>query len=115
MSRKSPVWCKIFQIGIVTIYFYRIKSKFIQMKLILTIMTCMLLSVNTVMAQWLTKASFPGVSRAKATAFTIGSKIYVLGGVTNSSVILDDFWEYDITLNTWTQKPNFPGPERYGA
>jgi len=85
------------------------------MKLILTIMTCLLLSVNSVMAQWMARASFPGVSRAKATAFTIGSKIYVLGGVTNSSAILDDFWEYDITLNTWTQKPNFPGPERYGA
>lgn len=38
-----------------------------------------------------------------------------MGGVTNNSIILNDFWEYDIATATWTQKPNFPGPERYGA
>ncbi len=65
--------------------------------------------------QWTTRANFPGVARAKATTFAIDDKIYVVGGITNSSLILNDFWEYSISTNTWTQKPNFPGPERYGA
>jgi N-acetylneuraminic acid mutarotase len=70
---------------------------------------------NSINAQWVSRAAFPGVARAKSTSFTIGDKFYVLGGVTNSSVVLNDFWEYNITTNTWLQKPNFPGPERYGA
>jgi len=66
-------------------------------------------------AQWVQRAAFPGVARAKATSFTIGNKIYVMGGVTNASLILNDFWEYDIPANSWLHKPNFPGPERYGG
>jgi len=38
-----------------------------------------------------------------------------MGGVNASGNTLNDFWEYDITTDMWTQKPNFPGPERYGA
>lgn len=38
-----------------------------------------------------------------------------MGGIDNFSNILKDFWEYDITNNTWVQKPDFPGEERYGA
>ncbi len=56
-------------------------------------------------AQWVQKAGFTGGSKSKATAFTIGNKIYVLGGVNNAALVLNDFWEYDITANTWTQKP----------
>lgn len=66
-------------------------------------------------AQWIQKANFPGTAKAKSTAFTIGSKIYVMGGVDNAVNVLNNFWEYDIPSNTWTQKPDFPGPERYGA
>ena len=77
---------------------------------------CGLLSLSfSSSAQWTARTSFPGTSRAKATAFTIGSKIYLVGGVANSGLILRDFWEYDISTNTWLQKPAFPGPERYGA
>jgi N-acetylneuraminic acid mutarotase len=66
-------------------------------------------------AQWVQKANFTGIHRAKSTAFTISNKMYVLGGVDNSGNILNDFWEYDILNNSWLQKPAFPGPERYGA
>ncbi len=65
--------------------------------------------------QWTSRAAFPGTAKAKSAAFTIGNKIYVVGGVDNFSTILADFWEYDIPSDTWTQKPAFPGPERYGA
>lgn len=66
-------------------------------------------------AQWIQKANFAGTAKAKSIAFTIGNKIYVMGGVDNSVNILNNFWEYDILSDTWTQQPDFPGPERYGA
>lgn len=85
------------------------------MKIKFSLLISLALLSFSVTAQWTTRANFPGTARAKATSFAINDKIYVLGGITNSSLILADFWEYDITTNTWTQKPNFPGPERYGA
>lgn len=92
---------------------YNLKQKTMKLKLLLFI-TAILLTTH-VPAQWLQKANFPGIARAKSTSFMIGNKIYVLGGVANSGAILTDFWEYDITTNAWTVKPAFPGEERYGA
>lgn len=67
-------------------------------------------------AQWLQRANFPGASRSRAAAFTIGDKIYVMGGYSASTgATMKDFWSYDIPTNTWLHKANFPGPERYGA
>ncbi|RYZ21105.1 MAG: galactose oxidase, partial [Sphingobacteriales bacterium] len=43
--------------------------------------------------------------------FTIGAKCYVGTGYSGSST-LNDFWEYDIATNTWTQKANYPGGGR---
>lgn len=68
-----------------------------------------------VSAQWIQRANFSGTPRAKAAGFTVDGKVYVLGGVTNTSMILSDFWEFDIANNSWTQKPAFPGEPRYGA
>jgi N-acetylneuraminic acid mutarotase len=69
----------------------------------------------TLLAQWSQKTSLPGIARAKAAAFTIGAKIYMVGGVNNFGNVLGDFWEYDIPSDTWTQKTDFPGGPRYGA
>jgi N-acetylneuraminic acid mutarotase len=66
-------------------------------------------------AQWSSRASFPGIAKSKSTAFTIADKIYMMGGVDNAAGVHKDFWEYDIPSDTWTHKPDFPGPERYGA
>lgn len=82
-------------------------------KLPLTVLIS-LLSISA-FAQWTSRAPFPGIARAKSTTFTINEKMYVLGGVTSSSMVLGDFWEYDIASNTWMQKPDFPGAERYSA
>ncbi len=57
-------------------------------------------------------APFPGDGRIFTSAMTINSKGYVGGGakyVGGNMVYLDDFWEYDPILNTWTQKANYPG------
>src|SRR6187401_1926399 len=66
-------------------------------------------------AQWAQRTSFPGIARAKATSFTLNNKVYLVGGVTNTSVVLNEVWEYDPVTDTWTQLTPFPGPERYGA
>jgi N-acetylneuraminic acid mutarotase len=66
-------------------------------------------------AQWVQHTSMPGVARAKATSFTIGDTIYIMGGITTNGLILDDFWAYSISTDTWLQKPDFPGEERYGG
>jgi len=79
-----------------------------------SLVTAMLLSLAS-NAQWAPRTGFPGIAKAKSTAFTIGNKIYVMGGIDNASGILRDFWEYDIQGNTWVQRQSFPGPERYGA
>ncbi len=69
----------------------------------------------SVSGQWVQKSSFPGGTRTKATSFRIENKIYLLGGLNTSNVILRDLWEYNIATDTWQRKADFPGPERYGA
>jgi hypothetical protein len=48
-----------------------------------------------------------------ATGFSIGEKVYVGTGLDFSAY--NDFWEYDPSLNTWTQKANFGGSARVDA
>ncbi len=69
----------------------------------------------SVSGQWQQKANMPGVSRARASAFTIGNKIYMACGMGWGGNEMKDFWEYDIPTNTWLQKPDFPGVARYAA
>lgn len=75
----------------------------------------LLIGIGSASAQWIQRANFNGTSRAKSTSFTIGDKIYVLGGVDANGSVLGGFFAYDIPTNTWTQLPAFPGPDRYGA
>jgi len=66
---------------------------------------------------WTQKANFVGTARAAAVGFSIGTKGYIgtgYDGITSGGFI-NDFWEYDPTVNTWTQKANFPGTAREGA
>lgn len=68
-----------------------------------------------VQAQWTQKANFPGGARTKAATFTIGDKIYLVGGIDNSGATRKDVWQYNMSTNTWSHKNDFPGQERYGA
>jgi hypothetical protein len=74
---------------------------------------------------WTQKASTPGVSRYNAAAYAVGDKIYFGTGISISifinpitfqiirtNVINADWWEYNTTLNTWTQKTNYGGGVR---
>src|SRR5687768_6038441 len=84
-----------------------------KIKLIVLFSICVL--SLTASAQWFQKADFPGTARGKSTSFTIGHKMYVMGGIDYFWNTLGDFWEYDIPTETWNQKADFPGGERYAA
>jgi gliding motility-associated-like protein len=80
-----------------------------------------LLEYDPVANTWTPKANFPGGFRRDIdrAVFVIGNKAYLGTGCDSSRILVpahhNDFWEFDPTLNTWTQKPNFPGPPRRGA
>jgi N-acetylneuraminic acid mutarotase len=63
---------------------------------------------------WLEKKSFPGVGRTKGIAAVVNEKAYAgLGynpefGVYNTGSNLTDFWMYDPTDDSWTQKESIP-------
>ena len=54
------------------------------------------------------KADFPGQLRRNAEGFVIGNTPY-LGFGKNSTTYFKDFWKYNVSSNTWTQQPNWPG------
>jgi N-acetylneuraminic acid mutarotase len=60
---------------------------------------------------WSKKTDFPGDPRVKAVGCVIGDKAYVGLGATqayDTTKQFKDFWEYDISTDTWTQKASFP-------
>ncbi|MBP9882066.1 MAG: T9SS type A sorting domain-containing protein [Chitinophagales bacterium] len=64
---------------------------------------------------WTQKADFGGGIRSGATGFSIGSKGYIGMGNHYSfpyTPYYKDFWEYDPSLNKWTQKADFGGESR---
>ena len=64
---------------------------------------------------WTQVADLPASVRRNAVGFSIGSLGYVGTGIDSASAsapfsqILKDFWSYDPTLNSWTQKADYPG------
>lgn len=67
---------------------------------------------------WAQKADVGPTGRSGAVGFSIGSKGYIGTGSivgNNNSIPVSDFWEYDPTSNTWTQKADFGGVPRYFA
>jgi len=58
----------------------------------------------------------PGEGRASAVTFVINDKGYVaLGRTAVGSGQLNDCWQYDPVMDTWTQKASFPGLPRVKA
>ncbi len=55
-----------------------------------------------------------GAARNSASAFAIGNKGYIGLGYDGKNY-LKDFWEIDVTTNTWTKRDDFPGSARNGA
>ncbi len=66
---------------------------------------------------WTQKINFVGIARDAAVGFSIGNKGYIGTGrdAWLAGHALKDFWEWDPANNTWTQKADFGGAERYFA
>lgn len=66
---------------------------------------------------WTRKADFGGQARSGATGFSIGMKGYIGTGNAGlfGTIFKKDFWEYDPSINTWTQKADFGGGARFYA
>jgi N-acetylneuraminic acid mutarotase len=69
---------------------------------------------DTTTNTWTQKAKFGGLGRQYAVGFSIGTKGYIGTGTdtVSGSHFLNDFWEFDPSSDTWTQKTNFGGPGR---
>lgn len=72
------------------------------------------LSVTVSPNNWTQKANVT-VARTQAVAFSIGNKGYFGLGLSSATNNLNDFWEYDPNLDSWTQKANFAGGGRSNA
>jgi len=66
---------------------------------------------------WTQKTSYPGGPRKYAAGFSIGTKGYIGTGMDNSvnpaiDIVTKDFWEWDQSTDSWSQKADFPGVAR---
>jgi N-acetylneuraminic acid mutarotase len=71
-------------------------------------------NTTTTLGNWIQRSDFNGNARMNAVAFVIGNEAY-LGTGFDGQERLNDFWEYDPSLNAWIQKANFPGTPRSNA
>lgn len=74
---------------------------------------------NPVTDAWTQKANFPGGARWVAAGTSLGDRGYIGTGTTgslgNQGSIYNDFWEYNPTNNTWSQKASCGGAPRQQA
>lgn len=76
------------------------------------------INVNCFAGGWIQKADFGGVARHRTTMLTIGNKIYIGLGHYNGAgpnVLFNDWWEYDPSTNSWSQKADYLGGNCYHA
>jgi len=67
---------------------------------------------------WVQKASLPAAGRSTAVAFSIGNKGYLGTGYDGNPTggNRKDFWEYDPSTDSWTQKADFgAGPRSFAV
>ncbi len=86
------------------------------MRSILTLLFC-LITLASEAQYWIQKSSFAGVGRHRAVGCATENKGYLgLGHVNGSGVnySYQDWWEYDPSSNSWSQRANFP-VANYGA
>jgi len=62
---------------------------------------------------WTELPPFPGAARGFAIGDTWDQKAYFGFGRDSGSLLNDDWWVYDIALNTWSQKDDLPSVSRH--
>ncbi|MFM1945738.1 MAG: hypothetical protein RL207_21 [Bacteroidota bacterium] len=80
------------------------------MRLLLTLVFCVI-AIGSQAQYWIQKSSFGGVGRHRAVGCATINKGYLgLGHVNGTGVDISykDWWEYDPSSDTWSQKANYP-------
>ena len=74
---------------------------------------------NPISDTWDSLTAYPGKGKRGAVGTSLNGKGYVGGGGGGSSgrngLVENDFWEYDMLADSWTQKASFPFSARTGA
>jgi hypothetical protein len=76
---------------------------------------------NPNLNSWMQKADFPGISRYHGTGFSIGDKLYFGSGsdkidrFESTETYMRDFWQYNLSNNSWTRMGDLPLYGRTGA
>lgn len=76
------------------------------------------INLNCFAGGWVQKMDFGGNARHRTTMLTIGNKIYSGLGHYNGAgpnILFDDWWEYDPSTNSWSQKADYMGGYCYHA
>lgn len=74
-------------------------------------------TISILAGSWQQKTSIGIVGRHRALGISIGNKGYIGTGHYNGAgpnVVFNDWWEYDPSSNSWSQKANIPTPT-YGS
>jgi N-acetylneuraminic acid mutarotase len=85
------------------------------MKNLIATILCLFMSLSGFCDKfvWNSKSPYPSFARHRSAAFSIGNKGYMGTGHINSGTIsmaYTDWWEFDPSSNTWTQKADYPQP-----
>ncbi|WP_339876397.1 kelch repeat-containing protein [uncultured Algoriphagus sp.] len=81
---------------------------------IMSLYSCQDTEDTTTQGNWVRRSYFEGSNRSHSSAFTIGSRFFVVGGYTGDEYTRD-LWEYDAVLDAWTRRADFPGSPRANA
>jgi N-acetylneuraminic acid mutarotase len=71
---------------------------------------------DPVLNEWDSMAPYPGglgTGMYYGTAFSIGNSGFICGGKIGSNNYLAELWEYNSVTDSWTERPPFPGGDRY--
>lgn len=75
-------------------------------------------SITLSASAWTKVASLPNIGRWRGVGFSIGQKGYAGTGsviVNGFAELRKDFWEYNLSTNSWTKKADLPGVARLDA
>ena len=84
-----------------------------KLKHLLLLTSIVFLQISFAYDVWNPKSNFGGVGRHRGTGIAIGTKGYIGLGHYNGAgpnIMLADWWEYDPSTNSWSQKANYPFP-----
>jgi N-acetylneuraminic acid mutarotase len=93
------------------------KKHFTLFSLLISVCVQQINAANDFVNEWTKKPNLPAEARHRAAGAMVGDKCYIGTGHYNANAVSEfkDWWEFDPSTNSWTQKADVPGIGRYGA